>query len=116
MTLRESIASDAVSVFLSADEFAETVVYIPRGGGSRTILAIVEREPPSLLDSLGNVIALSYMIYVANSQTTGISSSEVDTGGDVIRLKGRENENALKECSVVKVMNHDNGMVQLALR
>lgn len=116
MTLRESIASDAVSVFLSADEFAETVVYLPRGGGSRTILAVVDREPPTLMDDAGNVMALSFMLYVANSATSGITAQEIDTGGDRIQIAAKINDAAKKNCTILRVMDNDNGMLQLAIK
>jgi len=116
MTLRESIASDAVSVFLSADELAETVVYQPRGGGSRTILAVVEREPPSLMDDAGNVLALSFMVYVANSASSGITAQEVDTGGDTILVSAKVGDAPKKTCTILRVMDNDNGMLQLALQ
>lgn len=116
MTLRESIASDAVSVFLSADEFAETVIYMPRGGGSRTILAIVDREPPALMDDAGNMLALSFMLYVANSGSEGITAQEIDTGGDRVLIAARVNDVQKKTCTIVRVMDNDNGMLQLAVK
>lgn len=116
MTLRESIASDAVSVFLSADEFAETVVYNPRAGGSRTILAIVEREPPALVDDAGNMLALSFMVYVANSLTSGISAQEINTGGDELEISAKINDIQRKKCTILRVMDNDNGMLQLAVK
>lgn len=116
MSLRESIRTDAVSVFLKADEFAETIVYNPRGGGSRTILAIVDREPPSLFDELGNVLSVSFMVYVANDQALGITSTEIDVGGDKVRIAEAVNDLALKVCTILRVMDNDNGMLQLAVR
>jgi hypothetical protein len=116
MTLRESIASDAVSVFLSADEFAETVVYRPRGGGSRTILAIVDREPPALMDEAGNMLSPSFMLYIANSATAGITAGEVDVGGDTVEVANRVGDVQKKTCSILRLMDNDNGMIQLAVR
>lgn len=116
MTLRQSIASDSVSVFLSSDEFAETAIYHPRAGGSRTILAIVDREPPSLMDEVGNVLVLSFMIYVSNSATDGISAQEIDCGGDSIEIGARVGDTTLKTCSILRVLGNDNGMLQLAVK
>jgi hypothetical protein len=116
MTLRESIASDAVSVFLSSDEFAETVVYNPHGGGSRTILAVVDREPPSIMDDLGNVVSLSFMVYVANDATAGITATEVDTGGDRLQISAMAGQVSRRGCSIIRVMDNDAGMLQLAVR
>ena len=116
MTLKQSIESDAISVFLSTDEFAEIVTYHPRGGGSRTINAIVDREPPSLMDDAGNVLALSFMLYVANSLTDGITADEIDTGGDTISIKSRVTNTAPKVCTILRVVDNDHGMLQLAVK
>jgi len=116
MSLRDSIQSDAVSVFLSADEFAETVVYNPQGGGSRTILAVVDREPPSIFDDLGNVLSLTFMVYVANSSTAGITATEVDVGGDQIQVSAKTGELPRRAFTIVRVMANDEGMLQLAVR
>jgi hypothetical protein len=116
MTLRQSMSNDMLTVFLSEDEFAETVTYLPRDGGSRTILAVVDREPPALMDEAGNVISLTYVIYVKNDKTDGISGEEVDTGGDRVEIIWRLNKIFKKQCSIVKVQNHDHGMLQIALR
>lgn len=116
MTLKDSIESDAASVFLSSDEFAESVTYLPRSGGSRTILAVVDREPPTLLDSAGNVISLSFVVYVHNDATTGISSSEVNTGGDKVQLHAKLGDAAVRTVSIVQMIDNDFGMVQLGLK
>lgn len=116
MTLKDSIQSDAVSVFLSADEFAETVVYNPHGGGSRTILAVVDREPPSILDNAGNVLSLSFMVYVANSATEGIAATQIDVGGDKLQISAMTGELPRRTCTILKVMDNDNGMLQIAVR
>jgi hypothetical protein len=116
MTLRESIASDAASVFLSTDEFAEAVVYRPRDGGARSIVAIVDREPPTLMDEAGNVVSLTFLIHVANSKTLGITAEEVDTGGDEIEVIEKAGGVTRRRVAVIRVMENDNGMVQLAVR
>lgn len=116
MSLKETIASDASLVFLNEDEFAEQVVYLPKGGGSRTILAVVEREPPTLMDDAGNILSPSFMIYVANSNVAGIASNEIDTGGDRIQITNRVNEVAKKTCTIMRMIDNDDGMLQIAVR
>ena len=116
MTLRDAIQSDALSGFLSTDEFAESVVYYPRAGGSRSIIAIVDRNPPAVYDSEGVVVQVSFMVYVANSASSGILSTELDTGGDRIGLKRKENSGATEQRPIWQLVGQDSGMLQLAIK
>lgn len=85
MTLSDSIKTDVTAIFLNTDEFAETVVYYFADGGSRSIPAIVDRDPPAIYDA-GNVVMPSYVITIANSCTNGVTKAELDTGGDEVEL------------------------------
>ena len=116
MTLRDSIINDSSSIFLNANEFAEPVTYYKRGGGTRTILAVVDRDPPSIFSVEGNVIVPSFLVYIRNDYDLGISTSELDTGGDEIELPERLYELPLRKCTVIKIIDQDHGMLQLALR
>lgn len=116
MTLRQSISTDIETVFLNSDEFAEEVTYYPRSGGSRTILAIVEREPPSLFDQAGNVVMVAFLVWVKNDKTDGILATELNTGNDQIELPERIGKLPRRRCSVERLIDHDGGMLQLALR
>lgn len=116
MTLRDAIASDVGSVFLSTDEFAESIVYHPRAGGSRSILAIVDRSPPAVLDAEGLVVQISFMVFVANSASTGISMQEIDTGGDRIALARKEGDVTTDQRPIWQVVMQDSGMLQLAIK
>lgn len=116
MTLKETIIQDSTTVFLNEDDFAESIEYHPRSGGTRTILAIVNRAPPALMDSAGNVLSVSVTLFVANSSTDGINSREIDTGGDQISLPARINRPESKRYSIVRVLEHDHGMLQVALQ
>lgn len=66
------------------DQFGETLTYWPGFGGSRVIRAIINRDPPDLIDGAGNAIKPRAMIQVINSRRLGIESKEVDTGRDEI--------------------------------
>lgn len=116
MTLKDQMRDDALGVFLNLDDFAEVVVYYPRGGGARQIRAIVNRDPPSFYDSTGAVVAVSFMIYVANDSTTGIAATEIDTGGDRIAVARREGNVNLNQRVIWSVINQDIAMIQLALK
>lgn len=116
MTLKDSIKADATGVFLKNDEFSETVTYKPRSGGARTIEAIVDRDPPAIYDAAGQVALPSAMIEVANSCTGGISSKEIDTGGDSVLLSLRFGEVPPRQFTIMQVVYHDEGMLRLALK
>ena len=88
---------------------AETVTYRPAGGDSREISAVVTRaEPGRLLGSLPVINAL-----VMNSSTDGISSEEIDTGGDKIELPKRVGESA-KIMRITEVVSQDAGLMLIA--
>jgi len=116
MTLRDSIKADATTVFLQTDEFAETVEYRPRNGGKRSIIALVDREPPSFWDAAGNVVTPTIVIHVANSCTKGISAKEVDTGGDSVVVSVRQNGVPPATLSIMQLTYQDDGILKLALR
>jgi len=62
---------------------AKTITYLPRGGGSRNIEAIIEYPGPGAIGGMASSGSRPIMdIYIENSSTSGISSAEVDTGGD----------------------------------
>lgn len=115
MTLKDSMRSDMTSVFLNTDEFSELITYKPRGGGSRQIKAIIDREPRAVYASTESVILSTFRIMVRNSCTLGITGDEIDTGGDVIRLKADTSDTEYRDCSIVKVTYQDLGMLEIAL-
>lgn len=79
-----AIQQDTALAFLDADGFgAESVVYTKPGGATRTIKAIVNRTPPENYQGVQAGVA---ELLVANNSTTGISSAEIDFGGDSITL------------------------------
>ena len=116
MTLRDSIKADAFSVFLQTDEFAECVVYKFRNGGSRSIKAIIDREPPAIYDAAGNAVLPAFMVTIHNNATTGVCESEIDTGGDQVELKKEFGDTIPEDVSVMVVSEKDMGMLTLALK
>jgi len=104
--------SDAI-LFLA--EFGETVTYYPAGGGSRSIDAIVTREPTGRLDGASHGTTQKLMITVANDSTIGISSSEIDTAKDKVSLVNRIGE-AAQQRIITKISIHDHGMMNLEIR
>jgi hypothetical protein len=71
--------------------FQETVTYTKRTGATRSIKAIVNRNPP---ENENGETRPKLTIEVANNATTGILSSELNAGGDTITLAYRKGATA----------------------
>lgn len=121
MTLRDAIADDANTVFLNGDEFAETVIYHPHryygevARSARTIKAVVLREAISVLTQDGDTVAFNFQVHVANDAVTGISSEELDTGGDKLEFAPRDGK-AAEVRSITQLTTQDHGMLVLECR
>lgn len=79
MSLFDGI-DEAAAVALM-ETFGETVTYYPQGGGSREIQAAVERGVVSEIAGGRTPMA---MMLITNDATLGITSAELDRGGDRI--------------------------------
>jgi len=120
MTLRDMIDDDATSVFLNTGEFAETVTYYPRtrtatANSSRSIAAVVIRQSLQSVGENGISVLPVWEVHVHNNSTTGISSTELDLGGDQIGFPPRDGETAAKK-TIVNLMTQDHGMLVLECR
>ena len=74
-----------------AEQFGEPVIYKPRGGGSRPITAIrVIRRFPEPLEGLQQNVQIVLEVELYNDATTGISSAELDLGGDALNIATRK--------------------------
>lgn len=96
--------------------YGEPVVYYFGGGGSRSINAIIERNPPGFYDAAGNVVMPDFTIRIFDDSTTGVRSNEVDTGGDEIELVEEFGDVANTKKTVIKVMSQDSGVITLAVK
>lgn len=96
-------------------EFGETIVYLPGGGGSREIQAIVDRDPPAILDAAGNEVVPQFVLRVNNSCRSGISSRELDTGRDQLQFVKRIGEVIPATLSVGMLLSQDAGVTHLAV-
>ena len=118
MTLAARIVTDAGAVFLNSAHYAETVTYYPHRFGTaatpRSIKAVVIRNQVATF-SPDEQIVPEFEVRVANSITTGISSGELNTGGDMIKLSARIGDTATKR-SVQYLTEHDEGMLVLLCR
>ena len=109
------IQADAVNVFANPNDFAEPVVYIKRTGKARSINAIVVRNSLSILPEDGDVVTPVFEVKVANDLVKGITSDELDLGGDCIAFAVRVGEKPERR-SIIRLLEHDEGMVLLECR
>lgn len=94
----------------------ETVTYLPRAGGRRSIKAIIERNPPEMYDAAGqNVVLYAFTVRVAQDCKSGIQDSEVNTGGDRIELLADVNDVVPTTKKVMKIVSRDSSVLTLAL-
>jgi hypothetical protein len=96
-------------------EFGEPVVYYFAGGGSRSIVAIIERNPPAIFDQAGNPMQIEMIIRVRRHASRGILSSEVSRGQDGVELLRRVDDAVATRYTVVRKLSDDSGVVSLAL-
>jgi len=99
----DTLASAAGSFFLLPG--TETVTYYPASGDSRQISAVITRSEPGRMPVVNAL--------VMNSETEGIASDLVDTGGDKIECAKRVGEKP-GLLRITEVLNHDAGLMLLA--
>jgi hypothetical protein len=97
------------------DNFGESITYLPYSGGSRSIIAIVERDPPAILDAAGNAVMPTATIRVYNSCRSGISSKELDSGKDEIEMVLKVGDTLPKRMSIMQMISQDSGVTSLAV-
>lgn len=116
VSFKTQLQDDAQTVFLNSNEFAESVWYLKGGcqlSAGRCIRAVVNRQQPEATISIENrSIRPVFGVLVANHATSGIASSEVDTGKDVLMLAERIGQ-ADKTFAVVGIRQQDDGLVEL---
>lgn len=115
MSLHDQIQADSLKVFCRLSDFAEQVVYYPRVGAARVISAIVVREPLSVLPEDGDNVLPNSTIYVANDAEDGISSEELNLGGDALEFATRNGKTPTRR-TIVRLTEHDEGMLALECR
>jgi len=96
-------------------EFAEPVVYYFAAGGSRSIDAIIERNPPAIFDQAGNPMLFDLVIRVRRHATSGVLSNEVNRGQDSVDVKRRVDDAATTRMPVTRKISDDAGVIVLAL-
>jgi len=96
-------------------EFAEQIVYMPGGTGSRAIMAIVDREEPTELEGGAGAQSTLTYITVANDSTAGISSSEVNLNADKVEISTKIGQ-VVREKRIIGLIYQDAGMMKLEIR
>ncbi len=118
MTLAARIITDAGSVFLNSDHFAESITYYPHRFGTaatpRVIKAVVVRNQVATFNPDEQIVP-EFEVRVANDSVTGISSEELNTGGDMLKFAVRIGETETKR-SIQYLTEHDDGMLVLICR
>ena len=105
-----TLTAAADSFFLLPD--AVWIDYLPAGGTARRIKAIIDRMGAVESENIRGGEREAYEITVKNSTTAGVSSAQVDTGGDKVKLSPREGMRPVK-ASIVDVLDHDAAMMRL---
>lgn len=104
------------------DEWGEDVVYTPRGGTARTIVAVVERSRPDAIPGASAGMSPSLVIRAMNRATAkaddgygGVLASAVDKGGDTVALAVVQGGTAQTR-RIAAVVSQDEAMIGLELR
>jgi hypothetical protein len=102
---------------LLLQQYGEPVVYYPLAGSSRSINAIINRNPLEVYDAAGGTVVLYPMsIRVFANSTTGISPAELNTGGDEIELLERVDDTTTTRKTVMVLQSQTSGVLTLALK
>lgn len=106
-------------------EFGENCVYVPGQGDARNIRAVIDRDPPAVInEATGKTLTPFAVIHVVNSadeQTVGsltfagIASSEIDTGRDKVTYAARIGKTATSR-PIKQIAESDAGILTLELR
>ena len=113
LSFQDILTNTADNVLSTLGE--ESVTYLPSGGDSRAITAIVNRSPPAGLDGAPHGHAPLATIVVKNDATDGISSSEINTAKDKLKLPVRIGQSPQAR-RLTKILSQDAGMMKLEVR
>ena len=95
-------------------QFGESIGYFNRAGDPvRNITGMILRDA-ELIDETG-VPGQATVIRVENDAATGISATEIDTGGDEIEFALRVGETKRRK-AIVSVLSTENGLVRFLVQ
>ena len=110
----DTLAVAADAVFLLPN--MEYVTYIPASGSQRRIKALVERHDEG--DNINRISPTARpepTVLVKNSTTDGISSGEINTGGDKMEVALRDRNKPIT-VRITELISHDAGWCKLAVQ
>jgi hypothetical protein len=102
----QTIAAAADSFFLLPG--AETVTYYPRSGAGRQIKAVVSRIGDEQMAGVAGGSRPRAEVLVKNNSASGISSAELDTGGDKLEVAARQGQRP-EMLRLIELLDHDAG-------
>ncbi len=114
MTFKQQLKNDALNTFLNFNEFAESVVYTPKGGTAKTIKAVVERQRLNPADETSNRVLINQVqIFIAKDATYGVGSISKD--GDLC-LVADQPGGIDRSYRVKDILGSDDGIWHLLLQ
>lgn len=96
-------------------EFGESITYHPAVGADRAISALVYRNGPADLESVPTGMSEVMEIEVLNDATSGIASSEINTGGDFLTVAARLS-GATTRRRITRIISQDSEMIRLEVQ
>ena len=115
MASRFSTQMKRAAARLSVRQFGESVIYYPRSGGSREIDARIERGTPEVIAETGDITTQAVIVTVENDKVRGITSDEIDTGGDELSLSLRIGLSAQRR-SIVRLITNNGPFVRFLVQ
>jgi len=109
------IQADASAVFCNTNDFAETATYRPRSGLCRSVRVVIIRDALALVPEDGDTVTPVSEIHVSTTGDYGITSAELDIGGDAIEFEYRLGREA-RPRTITRLLGHDEGMLVLECR
>ena len=96
-------------------QFAESIVYYPQGviANGRTIRAMVQRGVEVVNET--QQVSQAVVVRVTNSNTLGISATEIDDGRDTISVSLIEGGTA-EVRQITRMTDDSNGLVRFMVR
>ena len=97
-------------------QFGELVTYQLRSGGTRSVTAIIERNPPAIYSDTGDIVRMSFIIRIPNDAAEGVLASEVDTGGDTVKIIRKLGDKVPATFVVDRIVDQSGGMLVLGVK
>jgi hypothetical protein len=118
MSFFDEVNAEQSQFFIDGDLMGgELITYVPERGPRRTIWAIVNRQPKSVISELpgpGRPV-VQMTITVRNDSRKGISIHQLDTGKDRVELARRKG-GEVESRAIASISSHDAGMITLEIR